>query len=348
MTQKEYQAAFRAARQQSAQIIMQVRRELKKVYTEASALVSAEVARVETAGLSDLTSNAWKQINDQLQAAADIISSKVEEVTPLSISKAYKGYLDADTEYIMDAVKQAGNDYITEAGLRNMGVGVDFRLLQAQATRVLQDGYTFSERVWNIFDGDGKPIGVNGDYQYRIKNLILTGQAQGRDNIKIAKDIQVYVSKGKDAVFKPGRYGKLIPGTAQYKARISGTVDWRSLRLVRSEMNMSLQEAGRLEGTLNPAALNLFNWRKQKGNPIDPVNNNNANSGLRCIDLEANGPYKEDEIPLYPHSNCGCSVEPVLMDQKQFVADLKEWTPGSGGYLDDWYFSQYNRLVDII
>ena len=349
MTQQEYIKAFRTARQQSAQITMQVRRELKKVYAEASLKVSAEVARVEAAGLSDLTSSAWKQINDQLQAAADIISTNVEELTPLSISKAYKGYLDADTKYIMDAVNQAGNDYITTAGIRNMGVGVDFRLLQSQATRVLQDGYTFSERVWNIFDGDGKPIGINGDYQYRIKNVILTGQAQGRDNIKIAKDIQVYVAKGKDAVFKPGRYGKLIPGTAKYKARISGTVDWRSLRLVRSEMNASLQQAGVLEGTLNPASSGMFAWEKQSGNPIDPANNNNA-SGKRCIDLQRDGPYTLESVPSYQHPNCSCSTRPVLRDQKEFVADLKEWIPNSGNnpVLDNWYNSQYNKLVDII
>lgn len=328
MTNKQYQAAYAEARRLSGVITMQVRRELKKVYTEASLLASAEVARIEAAGLSDLSSAAWQQINVQLEKGATIIGDAVTEYTPLSISEAYNNYLDVDTDYILDA----GSPYITKTGIRNMGVGVNFNLINTQATRILQDGYTFSDRVWQVGE----------DYQERIKNVILVGNAQGRDTVSIAKDIQVYVDKGKTAVFKPGRYGRLIPGTAQYKARISGTVDWRAIRLVRSEMNASLQQAGVLEGKLNPACEpKLFSWVKTSGNPVDPRNNNNANGGLRCIDLEANGPYTEQEIPLYAHPNCGCSIRPVLMDQNKFQEDLKNWTPGNGGYLDDWYYSQY-------
>lgn len=326
MTQSEYKKLYSEARQQSTKIIMQVRRELKKVYTEAATLASAEVARVEAAGLSDLTSAAWRQINEQLLAGAKIIEKSVEEWTPLSISEAYQNYLDVDTQYILDAA----NPFITEAGIRNMGIGVDFRLLQAQASRVFQDGYTFSDRV----------IKVGEDYQYRIKNLILTGQAQGRDSVKIAKDIQVYVKLGKGEVFKPGRYGRLIPRTTQYKARISGTVDWRAIRLVRSEMNASLQEVGRQEGILNPGATGYYDWVKTSGNPIDPVNNNNA-SGKRCIDLQREGPYLEQDIPKFQHPNCSCSVRPKLMNTNDFINDLKNWTPGDGGYLDNWYYSVY-------
>ena len=328
MTNKQYQEAYAEARRLSGVITMQVRRELKKVYTEASLLASAEVARIEAAGLSDLSSAAWSQINTQLEKGASIIGDAVTEYTPLSITEAYNNYLDVDMEYILDG----GSPYITKTGIRNMGVGVNFNLINTQATRILQDGYTFSDRVFHV----GK------DYQERIKNVILVGNAQGRDTVSIAKDIQVYVAKGKDAVFKPGRYGRLIPGTAQYKARISGTVDWRALRLVRSEMNASLQQAGILEGQLNPAATEYYDWVKQTGNAIDPSGANNA-SGKRCIDLQNDGPYILAEVPGYQHPNCSCSTRPVLMDQITFQEDLKEWIPNSGNfpYLDEWYNSQY-------
>ena len=341
MTQKEYQAAYRASRRNSGRITAAAQRELKKAFTQAGELAAARVAATEAAGLSDLTSAAWRQINNQLIEGARIVSQATLDISPLTISEAYTGYLDADVQYITEAARQAGQVLITDAGIRNIGIGVNLDLLNIQATRTFADGFTFSDRIWNLFDENGLPIGINGDYQYRIKNIILTGQAQGRDSIKIAEDIQLYVAKGRKAVFKPGRYGRLIPGTRQFSKRISRTVDWRALRLVRSELNASLQEAGRLEGVLNPAATNFFDWVKTAGNPID-IDGSRNSSGLRCIDLDHNSPYKEEDVPSYQHANCGCSVVPKLMNQNDFVNDLKTWIPGGEPeYLTEWYRDIY-------
>lgn len=342
MDKKTYERLYQKARLASGRITAATKKELLKSFKEAADLAAGQVLATEAAGLSDLTSASWRQIENQLQAGADIISRATEEEIPLAISKAYGNYIDIDAEYISDAAKQAGQILITDTGVKNIGVGIDFRLLQAQASRVFQDGYTFSERIWNLVDPDtGLPIGVNGDYQYRIKNLILTGHAQGRPVEKIAEDIQVYVAEGKRAVFTEGRYGRLVPGTSQYRRRISRTVDWRALRLVRSELNASLQEAGVLEGVVNPAALNLYDWVKSAGNPIDPDGSKNA-SGLRCIDLDRGSPYTLEEVPGYQHPNCSCQTRPVLMDQREFVRDLQGWTPGSGpSYLDTWYNNIY-------
>lgn len=342
MTAEEYRKAYRDAHRRAGQITLQTKRILQRAFKEAGDLAAETVAATEDAGLSDLTSAAWRQISAQLEAGAQIIGEAAEGEIPASLSKAYKGYLDADVEYIADAAKQAGSLLITDTGIRNIGVGIDFRLLQAQATRLYSDGYNFSERIWNNLGPDGLPTGVYGDYQYRIKNLILTGQAQGRDVIKIADDIQVYIARGKDHVFKEGRYGKLIPGTGEFKKRISRRVDWRALRLVRSELNASLQQAGVLEGIMNPASRDLYDWVKTPGNPIDPDGSRNV-SGMRCIDLMEFNPYTSDTVPEYQHANCSCSVVPVLMNQKDFVDDLKNWEPNSGNvsYLDDWYNSVY-------
>lgn len=342
MTADEYRKAYIEARNLANKITIQTQRELIKVFKEAAELAAEQVKITEAAGLSDITSMSWRQIENQLQAGADIVSNAVQEFTPKAISKAYGNYLGVDVDYLGDTIKASGTSAITKAGIKNIGAGINLELLAIQANRVFQDGYTFSERVWKLFDPDsGLPIGVNGDYQYRIKNIILSGQAQGRDNIKIAQDIQTYVAKGKKAVFTEGRYGKLLPGTRKYYRRISRTVDWRALRIVRSEMSASLQQAGILEGTVNPAATKMYNWVKQSGNPIDIDGSRNA-SGLRCIDLQEASPYKLEDVPDYQHSNCSCSVIPVLMDQREFVADLKSWTPGSGpAYLDQWYQTIY-------
>jgi len=341
MIAAEYRKAYLEARNLANKITLQTQRELLKVFKEAADLAAEQVKITDADGLSDLTSMSWRQIENQLKAGADLISNAVEELTPKAISEAYGNYLSVDVDYIGDTIKASGTSAITKTGVKNIGAGVNLQLLAVQANRVFQDGYTFSERIWKLFDPDsGLPIGVNGDYQYRIKNIILSGQAQGRDNIKIAQDIQTYVAKGKQAVFTEGRYGKLLPGTREYYRRISRTVDWRALRIVRSEMHASLQQAGVLEGTVNPAATKMYNWVKQSGNPID-VSGANTATGLRCIDLEAASPYKLQDVPSYNHPHCSCSVIPILMDQRDFVKELKNFTIGDGSRLDQWYQTIY-------
>jgi hypothetical protein len=347
MTQVEYRALYRSAHLMSRRITAETARTLKKVFKEAARRAALEVAKATSGGLSDLTSSAWTQIYAQLQSSADIVSKATEEIIPEALTKAYRNYGAIDVDYVMDAVELP---FITREGMGAVINGVETNLVFSTANRIYQDGYTFSERIWNLYDSEGLPIGINGDFQYRVKNLILTGQAHGRDAVKIAQDIQVYAAQGRDAVFKPGRYGRLIPGTARYARRISKTLDWRSLRLVRSEMNASLQEAGKLEGRVNPAASGLFDWVKTPGNPIDPDPARTTN-GKRCIDLEADGPYEEQNIPDYNHPNCSCSIRPVLRDQRDFVEDLKNWSPGSGPeYLNNWYNQVYSPAqagVDI-
>lgn len=343
MTRADYIKAYSKAHQKNGRITRKTLRELQKVFADAADLTSAQVLKTTAAGLSDLTSSAWASIEAQLKIGADLISQATEDTVPLMITKSYGNYLDIDTKYIMDAVNASSATGITAAGVRNIGVGVNLQLLQIQAERIWASGYTFSESVWNLLDPDtGLPIGVNGDYQYRIKNLILTGQAQGRDIVDIAQDIQVYVAKGKTAVFKPGRYGRLIPGTARFKRRISQLVDWRVQRILRSEENASLQEAGKLEGILNPGSDDTWDWVKTPGNPIDEDGSRNA-SGLRCIDLDRNSPYTEDEIPGYQHPNDSCSVRPNLKPQKEFVSELNDWVPGDGSSIDSWYEDIYLR-----
>lgn len=346
MNQRDYIKAYKNAHRLSGRVSALTMKELRKVFIEAGNLAAAQVAATEAGGLSSLTTEAWARIDRQLQAGADLISRSVELDIPASTSLAYSNYLDVDKKYILDAVSQSGNKLITAEGIDRMGLGVDLQLLRIQASRIYSDGYSFSSRIWSsrtVTAADGLsqlPTSINGDFQYRIKNLILTGEAQGRDVVDIAEDIQVYIKKGKNEVFKPGRYGRLVPGTGEYKRRIPHRIDWRALRLVRSELNASLQEAGILEGVLNPASINMYNYVKTIGNPIDQ-DGSKTNSGLRCIDLDRASPYSRADVPGYNHPNCSCHVRPVLQNQNEFVADLKAWVPGDGSSIDQWYNNVY-------
>jgi hypothetical protein len=347
MTQAEYTRLYKRSHAKNGVLTLRAKKRLLKTYKEAASLAAKEVAKATEKGLSNLTSTYWKNIEKQLTAGADLIAKELEIIVPDNITKGYRNFYSVDREYILDATKAAKVTDITRAGLDNMAIKVNDDLLKIQINRTSQNGYKFVDSVWSkktILAKDGitkLPTSVHADYQFRIKNIINTGIAQGRDSVKIAKDITDYAAKGKDFVFKEGRYGKLKPGTAEFKKRITEKVDWRALRLVRSEMNASLQQAGVMEGQLNPAATKFYDWEKTVGNAIDPDGSRNS-SGLRCIDLQANSPYPEEEVPSYQHSNCSCHVRPVLMDQDKFVDDLKDWNPGGEpAYLNDWYNDQY-------
>jgi hypothetical protein len=203
-----------------------------------------------------------------------------------------------------------------------MVAGVNRKLVESLVTRLWSDGYTFSERCWNL----------RADWLERIRMTVAAGIAQGRDPVKIAKDIQAYTADGKVALIQ--RWGKLERGAAEFAKRIPGRVDWRASRLVRSELHASLQDAGIAAGEINPGATGEYDWVLSPGRESWPC---------ECENLAAGGPYKADQVPTYPHPHCGCSVRPRLRDRKEFVADLRrKFIHGeSVPYLDEWYDEKY-------
>jgi hypothetical protein len=353
MTKSEYTAAYKAARNRTTLRIDEEMKALQEIYKDASEQVAARVARAELLDQSRLTIDSKRAIQNQLEAEAQRIALAIEQGVPDAVSRQYlDGIAPIDTLYIRDAALRADvGGRITEAGLDRMAQVVNFNLVRSTINRQFGQ-YSFSQSVWNtwrISESTGLriPTGIFGDYQTRIQYLINAGLAQGRDPIKIADDITTYVrdigaENGVEAVFKPGRYGRLDPESRRYAQRIPRRIDWRALRLVRSELYASIQDAGIRQAAFNPAVTGMVNWKKQPGNPIDCCADK-TNNGQRCIDLQAASPYKIDEAPVYNHANCSCWIEPVLMDQREFVADLKKWIdqPDSVGYINEWYTGKY-------
>jgi hypothetical protein len=346
MTNEEYNKLYLAARDTFQIEIRKTMAALRDVYRTAAAQVSEIVERAERLGLSEFTAAGNEQIAQQLYASAAEVSRAMENELPLMLNRAYtNSYLEIDESYIMDIVRSVdgASDRITAAGIHNIAVGVNRQLIESMVVRQTADGFTLSERIWtdlieNSF-GNMIPGGIFGDFQYRLLNIIDAGIAAGRDSAAIAKDITTYIEGGKVALIK--RYGKLVKGTSEFRKRLPGRIDWRVLRLVRSELYAGLQHAGILNGEMNPACPDLYDWIKTAGNPIDQHPDRNA-SGFRCIDLEEFNPYKRDDVPGHQHSNCSCSVVPVLMDREQFEDDLYRWVQGEQvPYIDDWYNQTY-------
>ena len=110
------------------------------------------------------------------------------------------------------------------------------------------------------------------------------------------------------------RYGKLERGTAEYARRIPRSVDYRALRIVRSELYASLKEVGIENGKANPSALDKFDWVMQSGR---------ADWDCDCPDLAAGSPYTAAQFPAQPHPNCHPSGTMILTtDGKKPIESL--------------------------
>lgn len=321
MTKDEYARLYRQARKSFPKLTHEAMTELKRIYIKAGKLAAAEVRKAELAGLSDLTIKSWQNISRQLEEGARLITAKLEakiyDTSMLGVSKTSA----INEEYLIDAFENVETFKITQTGIKNLFISVNNRVVSSIASRVYQDGYTFSERIWN----------AGLDYQKQIKDVITTGLAQNRDLIKIAKDLQVYIADGKIALAK--RYGKLKRGTSVFMRRIGNKVDYRALRLVRSELYQSLQIASIEQGRTNPACTKMYDWVLSSGR---------QHWNCACEDIAGSSPYILQDVPGYPHPNCACSVRPKLMDSREFIADLKRWANYEPvEYLDKWYRQDY-------
>jgi len=218
----------------------------------------------------------------QLIQAADSIASGIDPIGRDVISRATPLLVKINSEYLLDAVSDAGAGYlITEFTVGRMASSINRNLLESLITRVWKDGYTYSDRVWNLKD----------DWLERIKTIVSAGISQGRDPVKIARDIQVYTADGKIALVK--RWGSAISG--DLAKRIPRNIDWRAARLVRSELYASLQDASAQAGDMNPGCTGEYDWRLSAARESWPC---------ECESLAAGSPYMKDAIPTYPHPHC--------------------------------------------
>jgi F0F1-type ATP synthase membrane subunit b/b' len=325
MTNAEYLKLYAQARREAAALSLASRAKIAEVYRKAAEEAADVARRTIERGLSELTSERWASMAKQLNQAAEDITKGIDPIGKDIVSSASGLFTKIDASYLLDAVKEASaSELIKEALIGRMTAAVNRRVVESLVTRIWADGYTYSDRIWNLKD----------DWLERIKATVSAGIAQGRDPIKIAKDIQVYTADGKIALVK--RWGKLERGTAKFAKRIPGNVDWRAVRLVRSELYASLQDASAQAGDMNPGCTGKYNWL------LSPIR---EEWPCPCKSLSEKT-YTINTIPAYPHSHCECHVEPILRDRKSFVADLKRFARGdSVDYLDKWYTEKYQETT---
>ena len=336
MTQEEYKRLYRQARDSFFNLTVATMKQLSKVYQSAADDAAEIVRNSIKLDRSTLTIESWNNINIQLSSGASRISQAVDTAIKNAVSQGYKNMSDIDKLYILDLVKASGATSITAEGLDRIAVAINESVIVSLVNRIYSDDYTYSDRIWGDFK-IGKtgiiPIGINGDYQYRMKNVISAGLAQGRDVVKIAKDLQVYAKDGKVKLVQ--RYGTLLRGTEEFTKRITGKVDWRALRLVRSELYASMQDAAVQQNLYNPAATGMFEWRLNPGALHDTC---------ICPELAENSPYPANEVPSFPHPSCVCVVVPILENTNDMIQRAKKFANGEyDEKLTTWYNNVYLR-----
>jgi hypothetical protein len=321
VTAKEYEKLYVAARGKWPKIVRSVMAELHIVYQSSADAIATRLRAEAAAGHAQVTLDMLAAMESQLMSAAEAIAAALQRELPLMVTEGYTQYAKIDNAMIAELMGAT----VSASGILGMTVAVNNRLIANMLNRVWQDGYTFSERVWK----------VGSDYQEQIKRLVASGVAQGRGTIKIAKDIQTYVNKGRAGL--PVEYGN-----AKFGDVIAKKVDWRALRIARSELGAAMQEASLEQVDSNPGASGLVNWVRINTQIHDCI----------CPDLAAGSPYQvpgrdlgRPEVPARPHANCLCACRPILRDLTTVADDIARWHNGEQvGYLDEWY-ARYRRTA---
>lgn len=322
MTNADYKNRWHNVRTHGATITMERKRSIRAWMLEAIKPVQDKVRSFSKG--HKLTADEREEIRNLLDG------STLYKNTRNEIDKALQALTEhavqIDIEYIQEAIRESGagialpsdkikrmyRAFAKAQVSRNAGT---FTVLKNEAWS-FTTGTNFSSRVLKA--SLSRSIWTNVSFmEDMILDVVQGGLSQGRDGASIATDLQAYILDGKKVI--AGRWGKLTPDSQAYYDRLGEEIDYRALRLVRSEMYSGIQAAAVKAGEMNPACIGQYDWVLQAGRIGWPCS---------CPRLASGGPYKANEIPEYPHPSCSCILRPVLMDHDTFINNLKDYVNG--------------------
>jgi len=324
MTNAEFHRLSIDARNSLSTLTREVMKRIKAVYIEAARNVAEQVALADLAstfaGQSELTTASRVSIYRQLEEEAAKVAAAIESNGKIGLNTAVAKIGTANDTFLAQALNDAGVVAISRQVVAQIVSGVNAKVVESVVNRVWSDGYTFSKRCWL----------AGQRFQDDIKNVLATGLAEGRDALEIAKDINLYTRDGKVKLMQ--RWGKLHRGSREFARRIPKNVDWRAMRLVRTELYISLRDAGVQHGLANPACIQEWDWVRQSS----------TDWGCACPDYAKGSPYKLNDLPSTPHANCLCAVVPRMVPIEQFTKELQAWANGeSQPRIQQWFDDYY-------
>lgn len=318
MTQSEYQSAYARLRRQWPFLTAKAMKSIKAAYAEAGRKVADAIREGELVD-GALSFTTQQAVDRAILEGSAAIGEALRDGVPALVYGAAGLYAAIETEFLTDALGSAGK--LTADGIAKMFSKTSESAVLRSLNTVGADGRIFWGRVPNV----SKYFGDD------VVNLVRASIDHGRDLGKIASDINKYVKDGKAGTIH--RWGDIIePDSAQLLKRVPEHVDYRALRLARTELGRGIEATNLANGLANPGAIDLFDW----------VRVNSIDWGCTCPTNQANGPYKAADYPSDRHPNCFCFPRVHLKNGTDFRNDLRAWANGEANAdLDAWYQSTY-------
>lgn len=310
MTNKAYEKSKQKDKQQLSISVMARIQETKAVYRKAFDKMKHVISSLPKTELSGKN-------KDRLLAAYNrgTVQNSISGIIQTGINKAIDIGLKTDRQFMKEAAKEAGLNLDTDKAFDRVKTrlkakqAVNYQLVTLVKNR---SGYSLSASVWDAVDG----------FSDRILAIIEAELEAGTDPAKISRIIEEYLSSGSpDKIL--GRWGQLEIGTSEYRKRLGTSgADYRTQRVVRTEMWQTVRQTDIDSGVANPGSTGMFNW-KLSGSHID--------WGCICPEAAAGSPYTQDQVQELKdgiHPNCLCMVTPALKDHDTFIQQLKDFAQG--------------------
>lgn len=318
MTQAEYIAEYAKARRQWPFLTAKAMRAIHAAYAEAGRKIADSIREGELVD-GQLSFTTQQAVDRAILEGSAAIGDALRDGVPSLVYSAAGLYAAIEAGFLTDALGEAGK--LTAEGIAKLFAKTSDASVLRSLNTVGADGRIFWSRVPNVsrYFGDD------------ILAMVRAAIDQGRDLGKIAADVNKYIRDGKAGTIH--RWGENItPDSKQLLKRVPEHVDYRALRLARSELGRGLQETAKENGRANPGTTGLYDW----------IRINSIEWGCVCPSNAANGPYEYENVPGYPHPNCSCIVRPVLKNGTDFRNALQAWANGgSDAELDAWYHTKY-------
>jgi len=326
VTSDTYVSAYAQERKQWPQLTNSTRKKIKAAYTLAAKNI-ADIIREGSLVDGQLDWITQRRVDQAILEGSQAIGDAMREHIPALLTEAAAGYVAIETTFVSDAFRDL-TSRVTKDGIEKMFAKVARETVQKALNLPLAaDGQIFWSRVPNI----AKQFGPD------MVNFVRAGINEGRDLGQIAKDVTEYTAKGK--IKSAARWGEnLKPGSKRFLARCPESIDYRALRLARSELGRGLQETAKANGPNNPGGLGLYDW----------VRINAIDWHCNCPNNAMGSPYTLEETaeyhayPPYDHPNDMCICRQRMKDGNDFRRELEAWTRGEpNADLDRWYRNSY-------
>lgn len=318
MTSAEYSSLYAQLKRKYPGLTQKAMAVIRKAMAEAGRKV-ADILREGTLDGSGLSWETQRQIDQSLLESSQDIADSMRTSIPELLATAGGLSVAVEVAFLSEAMAKVSK--VSLEGLQKLFEKTMGQAVQSSLNFVGPDGFSLWGRIPN----------VSSQFGDDIVNLVRAAIDQGRDLGKIAADVNKYIKDGKASTIH--RWGENIkPDSARLLRRVPERVDYRALRLARSELGRGLMETAKANGQANPGATGWYDW----------VRLNSIDWGCECPNNQANSPYLLADFPAYSHPNCSCTCRAVLKDGAEFREDLKAWANGeSSPDLESWYQSTY-------